>query len=175
MSCRHTLLVAIAASLVLAVQGRAAAQPGPPEDADRMTPAEVVRLFDAYAVVQAQEALGLDTDRYATFVAQYRALLEARRRHQEARLRILAELARLTRAPRRQPSENVLRERLKALDEQEAQGSASIRAALDQVEQGLSVAERARFRVFEEQMERRKLRLLGRARQPGPLRRGPPQ
>lgn len=144
----------------------AAAQDAAPPETERLTPPEVVRLFDAYAVVQAQDALGLDTERYGAFVANYRALLETRRRHQETRMRALAELGRLTRNPRRAPDDQALRERLRALDEIEARGADAVRAALVAVEQGLSVLQQAKFRVFEEQMERRKLQLLARARQP---------
>ncbi|MCU0255407.1 MAG: hypothetical protein MUF60_01570 [Vicinamibacterales bacterium] len=158
------------------VAPRAAAQepPVPPLEGERLTPAEVVRLFDAYAVVQAQDALGLDTQQYGAFVASYRALLEARRRHQEARLKIVGELARLTRNREQPAPESALRERLRALDEQEAQGLSAVKAAMVLVEQGLSVEQQARFRVFEEQMERRKLQLMARARQPRPGRRMPP-
>jgi hypothetical protein len=50
-----------------------------------------------------------------------------------------------------------------------------VKAAMAVVEQGLSLEQWARFRVFEEQMERRKLQLLARARQPRAGRRMPPQ
>jgi hypothetical protein len=170
--CRRVL----AAFALLMLPGTAVAlaqEPAPPLEPERLTPLEVVRLFDAYAVVQAQEALGLETERYGTFVAQYRALLDARRRHQEARLRALAELGRLTRGRGRAVDEQVLRDRLRALEELDARGTADVRAAHVTLEQSLTVLQQAKFRVFEEQMERRKLQLLARARQPGPGRRVP--
>lgn len=132
---------------------------------ERLTPAEVVRLFDAYVVVQAQEQLGLDTQQYGMFVAHYKAVLDARRRNQEARLRILGELGALVRRAGAAPDEDRLKDRLKALQDQEAAGAADVRKALDAVEQELTVLQRARFRIFEEQMERRKFELLTRARQ----------
>ncbi len=152
-----------------------AQEAGPPLQPERLTPVEVVRLFDAYAVVRAQDALDLDTSQYGAFVARYRVLLEARRRHQEARQRLLGELARQARPQRRAPDEAGIRATLRDLDEQDTRGLADIRAALTGVEQGLSAVQQARFRVFEEQMERRKLELLSRARQARPGRRaGPP-
>lgn len=157
-----TLASALCGLGVTTAGAQDAAQPAP----ERLTPLEVVRLFDAYAVVQAQDALGLDTERYGAFVANYRALLETRRRHQESRMRALAELGRLTRNRQRAPDDQALRDRLRALDELEARGAEAVRASLLVVEQGLSVLQQARFRVFEEQMERRKLQLLARARQP---------
>jgi hypothetical protein len=149
-----------------------AAPGGPRLPAERLTPVEVVRLFDAYAVVQAQEALGLDTQAYGAFVANYKALQDARRRHQEARLKLVQELNRLSRPREGAFDEAALRDRLKALADQETTGAAEIRRALDAVEGGLSVVQRARFKVFEEQMERRKFELLSRARQARPMRRG---
>lgn len=144
--------------------------------AERLPPEEVVRLFDAYAVVQAQDALQLDTEQYGTFVSHYRALLETRRRHQLARWRLLMELNRLTRGPRAtRIDEAAVREKLRALEEHDAQGATAIRDALATLEQGLTVVQRARFRVFEEQMERRKLELLSRARMPRGRRMAPPR
>ncbi len=171
---RSIRVLAAAALLTLLGAGATLAQePGPPPEPERLTPIEVVRLFDAYAVVQAQEALGLETERYGTFVAQYRALLDARRRHQEARVRAIAELARLTRGRGRAADDEVLRDKLRALEELDARGTADVRAAHVALEQSLTVLQQARFRVFEDQMERRKLQLLARARQPGPGRRAP--
>lgn len=132
---------------------------------ERLTPVEVVRLFDVYAVVQAQEFVGLDNQQYGTFVASYKAVLETRRRNQEARRKMLGELARLTRGRAVPTDESEIRDHLKALRDQETLGAAEIRKALDVVEQGLSVVQRARFTLFEEQMERRKFELLSRARQ----------
>ena len=86
-----------------------AQEAGPPLQPERLTPVEVVRLFDAYAVVRAQDALDLDTSQYGAFVARYRVLLEARRRHQEARQRLLGELARQARPQRRAPDEAAIR------------------------------------------------------------------
>lgn len=177
MTLCHALpaLVVFCLSAVAPVAATAQETVQPPLEAERLTPVEVVRLFDAYAVVQAQDALGLDTQQYGPFVANYRALLEARRRHQEARLRILGDLGRLTRNRKRPAPEGALREHLRALEEQDVQGTAAVKAAMAVVEQGLSLEQWARFRVFEEQMERRKLQLLARARQPRAGRRMPPQ
>ena len=176
MNVFRSIRVVAAVALVSTLFGARAAlaqEPAPPLEPERLTPIEVVRLFDAYAVVQAQEALGLETERYGTFVAHYRALLDARRRHQEARVRAIAELARLTHPRGRVADDQVLRDKLRALDELDAKGTGDVRAAQVALEQSLTVLQQARFRVFEEQMERRKLQLLARARQPGPGRRAP--
>jgi uncharacterized protein YciI len=140
----------------------------------RRMPADVARLFDAYALVEAQDALDLNEAQYAKFVGRYRTLLETRRRHTLARLRLVQELKRLTRAGAT-PADEVVRARLKALDDHDAQAAEATAAARAQVEEVLSLKQRARFRVFETELERKKLELMGRARdaaRPGG-RRGP--
>ena len=130
---------------------------------ERLPRAEVLRLFDAYAVVQAQEALGLDNAKYGAFVSGYKSLLETRRRQREERVRMVGEIARLVRR-NKAPDEAQLRERLRALQDHDAKSVTEITQALEVIDQSLTVVERARFRVFEEQMEQRKLDLLSRAR-----------
>jgi hypothetical protein len=137
----------------------AATEPAP----GRLPRAEVLRLFDAYAVVQAQEALALDNARYGTFVSAYKALLETRRRHHEQRARMLAELARLVRRGGA-PDESQVRERLKTLQDHDARAASEVAEALDALDQSLTTVQRAQFRVFEARMEQRKLELLARAR-----------
>jgi hypothetical protein len=167
---------------VLAIAGGAAAQPAssgrerPADQAEgreaaprdepgsRRAPAEVAKLFDAYALVQAQEDLGLDEAQYAQFVGRYRSLLETRRRHALARVRLVQELNRLTRGARA-PSDDVLRGRLKALEDHDAQAAQSVAAALAQVDDGLTLKQRARLRVLEAELERKKFELMGRARE----------
>jgi hypothetical protein len=186
-------LAVLAAGGVLAMAGVAAAQPAASggdrpasqvegreaapreEPGSRRAPAEVARLFDAYALVQAQDDLGLDEAQYAQFVGRYRSLLETRRRHALARLRLVQELNRLTRGARA-PSDEVLRGRLKALDDHDAKAAHSVATALAQVDDGLTLKQRARLRVLEAELERKKFELMGRAREsarPG-SRRTPP-
>lgn len=129
--------------------------------------AEVERLFSAYAVMQAQEALGLDDGQFARFLPRMRALQVARRRLDVERNRLTGELARLTAPGQAAPDEAALRERLKALAELDVRAATEIRAAYEAVDQALDVRQQARFRVFELQMERRKFELMMRARAGG--------
>ena len=55
--------------------------------------------------------------------------------------------------------------RLKALQELDEGSGVDVRKAYDAIDQVLDVRQRAKFRVFEELMERRKLELVSRARQ----------
>jgi hypothetical protein len=147
-----------------AIAQEAAAPPPPGARGQARRAGEVARLFDAYALMQAQEALGLDEAQYARFVGRFRALLEARRAHQANRARIVQDLARLTRGEV-PPNEEALRERMKALDDVDAKARTEIAAAFAGVDELLTVPQRARFRVLEEQLERRKWELMARARQ----------
>ena len=155
---------------VPATAGPAAA----PLDAPGVSAGEIQRLYDAYALVQAQDALQLTDEHYVRFVARLKTLQEIRRRHVVARNRILQDLRRLTNSQTPAGDEAEMRDRLKALrDEDErgafffffAYGAAEIRKAYDAVDELLDVRQQAQFRLFEEQMDRKRLDLLMRARQ----------
>jgi hypothetical protein len=125
-------------------------------------PAELARLFDAYTVMQAQEALGLDEARFGPFVTRLRALQEVRRRQVRERNVLVRELRQLLQTP---GNDVALRERLEALARVEATAQADIAKAAAAIDELLDVRQRARFRVLEQQLELRKLELVGRARQ----------
>jgi hypothetical protein len=149
----------------LAVGGLAHAQATQAPEAE-LRPAEIQRLFDAYLVMEAQQALGLSEAQYPGFLMRLRTLQETRRQHQRARSQILAELARMT-APRAavQAEDSAIRERLAALQELDSRSAAENRKAQTELDALLDPRQQARFRVFEEQVERRKLELMLRARQ----------
>lgn len=141
-------------------------QPLPGLDNSDMTPGEIQKLFDAYLVMEAQQALALSDEQYAPFLSRLRALQETRRRNQQARSRLMGELQRLTN-PRQQAraDEAVLKERLSTLRELESRTAAELRTAYTSIDEVLDLRQQARFRIFEEQIERRKIELLMRARQ----------
>jgi Spy/CpxP family protein refolding chaperone len=134
-----------------------------PNDAPNVSPAEIQRMFDAYALVQAQEQLKLGEDQFPQFLARFRALQEVRRRLQGERIRALQELARLSRQEK--ADEGELREALKTLQDVDARAAVETKTASDAVNQVLDLRQQVRFRLFEELMERRKIDLVTRARQ----------
>lgn len=167
-----------------ALQRPAEQQPGPgpgglPGLGGDMSPAEIQRLFDAYLIMQAQQALELTDQQYPQFLAKLKTLQDTRRRTQQERLQLMNQLQRLS-SPRVNPpaDEGALKERLSALQELESRSAAEMRKAYNDLDQVLTVRQQARFRVFEEQIERRKIELLMRARQQqqlrNPQRRQPP-
>ena len=146
--------------------------PGQADPAD-MNPGEIQRMFDAWALVEAQDVLQLSDAQYGKFVPRMKALHDTRRRHQQARQQILAELRKLTSpAPATTIDEAAVREKLKVLRDEDDRAVADVRKALDGVDEVLDPPQQARFRLFEERMEARKLQLLMQARANARARRG---
>jgi hypothetical protein len=148
-----------------------------------MTPGEIQRLFDAYLIMEAQQALNLTDAQYPQFLARLKTLQDTRRRNQQQRNQLMGELQRLTNprvAAAVRPDEAQIKERLSALQELESRAAAEMRKAYNGLDEVLDVRQQARFRVFEEQIELRKIELLMRARQQNrqnqqaPPRRPPP-
>lgn len=144
-------------------QGRGEGRAAGGQAGDRLDVAELQRLFDAYLVLQAQAALQLDDVQFGQFLPRLKALQETRRRNEQARHQLVAELARLT-APTASTDEAAVKERLHALQELDGRAAAELRRAYDTLDQQLDVRRQARFRVFEQNMERRKFQLMLRAR-----------
>lgn len=142
--------------------GRAAAPGEVAEDAS-VTPAEIQRMFDAYALLQAQDQLKVTDEQYTRFLGRFKALQDIRRKALQEHTRLVVELRRLLMEG--QPDETQLKDRLQALEEVDTRARVDIKKAYDAIDQVLDVRQQAKFRVFEEAMERRKLELVTRARQ----------
>jgi hypothetical protein len=169
--------IILALSIALAAPCLAAAQapegtPARPRARGALAPAEVVAMLDAYAVVQAQDALQLNDTQYGGFVTRLKKLQEIRRKNQQARNQIIQELRRLTAPGANTYDENAIRAGLKNLRDVDDRSAAELRHSYDAIDEVLDVPQQARFRIFEETIERRKLDLLMRARQGAAGRRG---
>ncbi len=79
---RSTAPIVVVAVTLLLVGGSAGAQRAPQVGPD-LSPAEVQQLFDAFVLVQAQEALSLTDAQFAPFVSSLKRLQEVRRRNQQ--------------------------------------------------------------------------------------------
>jgi hypothetical protein len=130
--------------------------------AERMPPREVQRLFDAYIAMQAQERLQLSDAQYPTFLPRLKALLDLRRRNLAARRSLVAELGRATAGP---ADDRTIGEQLSRLRAFEQRSAAELALAYRAIDDVLDLRQQARFRVFEDQVERRKMELLMRARE----------
>lgn len=142
-----------------------AQDPQPLPRAARLAPADVQRLFDAYTLMQAQDALKLSDQQYSQFVTRMKALQDVRHRNQQARQQLLREIERLSADSA--TDERALRDRLTALREQDVKMAGDLQKAYAGVDEVLDARQQARFRLFEESMERKKFDLLMRARQRG--------
>ena len=166
MIVRKIILVVTAALATLDPQpalAQAEAPARPERPAAALSNAELITMLDAYALVQAQNALQLDDEQYGQFVSRLKRLHETRRRNMQGRTRLLQELRRLT-APAAITDEGLLRDRVKALREFDDQALQAMRREYDAVDEVLTPRQQARFRLFEERIEQQKLDLLMRAR-----------
>ena len=135
----------------------------PPSDEAAVSPAEIQRMFDSYALMQAQDQLQIRDDQFPQFLTRFKALQDIRRQALQQRARRIMELRRLLNVP--QIDEAAVRDQLKELEELEARSQTDVKKAYDAIDQILTLRQQAKFRVFEELMERRKLELVTRARQ----------
>lgn len=137
-----------------------AAAPQRRADPDQLTPAQVEQEFDNFALGQAQQQLGLAEAQYFRFARAYRALQMVKRRAQRERRAMMAELNALVRPPGPVADPAAVTARIAALDEQMVQSAVAARQAHVAIDGVLNLRQRARFRQFEQQMERKKLELL---------------
>jgi hypothetical protein len=136
----------------------------PNRAAPPLTNAQLATMLDAYAIVQAQTFLQLTDDQSGQFVARLKRLQDTRRQNMQARNKMIQELRRLT-APGMTTEESTLRDRVKALRDFDAQAGEALKREYEALDEILDPRQQARFRVFEEQIERQKLDLLVRARE----------
>jgi hypothetical protein len=165
-----------AASVALAEQRPAAqqapAQPGTERvdqgaatpDPDAISVAELTAALDAYALVQAQQQLQISDEKYTAFAARLKRLQTVRRTNQRMRMRLVQDLRRLAGA-RANPAgdDTAIKAALTALRDHDEKSAAELRQAYDALDQVLDVRQQARFRLFEELIEQRKLDLVVRA------------
>jgi hypothetical protein len=139
---------------------------------DALPDAVLANMLDTYAIVQAQQALTIADERYGTFAARLKKLQDIRRRNQRQRHLLVRELARMAGPRALVPAdENAIRTQLVALREHDERAAVELRQAYDALDEVLDTRQQARFRMFEEQIEQRKLDLLVRAREQARLKR----
>jgi Spy/CpxP family protein refolding chaperone len=130
--------------------------------AGALTPAELERWLDSYILLQAQETLKLTDAQFPQFVQRLKALQETRRRNLQARRQMINSLGPLLKATPVDQAQ--VRERLKQLHDLNIRSAEELQRAYDGIDEVLDAAQQARFRLFEEAAERRKIELLMRAR-----------
>lgn len=144
-------------------RGAPPALPGGPDGS--MSGGQIQRWFEAFTVLQAQEALNLSDTQYGRFVTRLKALHDIKRRHQLTRNQLMGDLRKLTNPQSGTNDEAQLNERLKALRDENDRAGVELKKAYEGVDETLDIHQQARFRIFEERMEQQKLELLMRTRQ----------
>ncbi|HET7220810.1 MAG TPA: hypothetical protein VFJ02_22310 [Vicinamibacterales bacterium] len=150
------------------VPPRPASQAAPAGDpaSDSLSDADLAAALDAYALVQAQQWLSIADDKYRVFAARLKRLQDVRRRNQRIRHRLVMELRKLV-GNRAAPGADdaAIKAQLTALRDHDDRSALELRQAYDALDEVLDPRQQARFRLFEEQIELRKLDLMMRARE----------
>ncbi len=145
--------------------GRGRAQNTPPNPAPGVGLQELQEMFDAFVLVQAQRVLQLPDEQYQRFFMRMNRLQDLRRQHTRQRMRMLNDLRRLFGDAG--TDDAALTAALKGLDDLQGKFEQELRTARGAIDETLNVRQRARFRFFEEEMERQKIEFLTRSRQAG--------
>ena len=174
---RQLLLASLFAGMAGSVGVTAAQPPGPPAqrpvppagrgefEGDVLPDAALADMLDTYAIVRAQTELTIADDKYGMFAARLKKLQNVRRRNQRQRQQLVRELFRLAGPRATVPAdEAAIRSQLAALRDHDERAAVELRQAYDALDEVLDTRQQARFRMFEQQIERRKLDLLVRAR-----------
>jgi hypothetical protein len=169
--------IGVAALFACAVAATAAAQP--PAEGRQAKPGaqrevapgvtelpevQLAAMLDTYAIVQAQEQLGIADEKYGSFAARLKKLQDVRRRNQRLRRQLVQELRRMV-GPRAvsEVDDATIRKQLLALREHDERAAVELRQAYEALDEVLDARQQARFRLFEEHIEQRKMELLMRA------------
>jgi hypothetical protein len=138
-----------------------------------LTPVDVLNVLDGYAIMQAQEFLKLTDSQYGEFVIRLKRLQETRRRNFRERNQALQAIRTLVGVnATATPDDATVREKLKALRDLDERAAGEMRKAYDALDEVMDVKQQARFRLFEEQLEHRRIDLLSRASQAAARRQG---
>ena len=100
-------------------------------------------MFEAYALVQAQDQLKLGDDKYPQFLIRFKALQDTRRRMQQQHNRLLQELRRLA----NDGDENQIKDQLKALHDLDTQTRGEVQKAHRLAPTGISLRHSEHFLV----------------------------
>jgi len=164
-----SMSIGAAQSLAPAAQGvdTAAGAPAAAKDEPDVLPdVQLAAMLDSYAMFQAQQQLSITDDKFGAFAGRLKKLQDTRRRNQRQRHRIVQDLRRLAGPRSPAPGDDAsIRAQLGALRDHDDRAAAELRQAYDALDEVLDVRQQARYRIFEEQIEQRKLDLLVRARE----------
>jgi hypothetical protein len=134
---------------------------------DNISPADVQSMFEAMTLLEADRFVMLTADQMPMFVPRLRRLQEARAQHFRRHNRAIAELRVMANPQTGKADDATIDAKLKELDTIEAESLAAVNKAMEAIDQLLSPRQRARFRLLEENIEKKKLDFLTKVRQTG--------
>jgi hypothetical protein len=134
---------------------------------------QVQKHWNTLVLSESRQFLRLSDEQYPRFFLKMQDLQAIRDRHQMQHRRLIGELQRMTTPANNDPppDDATVTSKANELDALELQMWQQEQQALGAVDAALTPFQRARFRVFEENMEKQKLRMLAialRAGAPGP-------
>jgi hypothetical protein len=152
------------------VNPRAGGRGALPPITPNMNQQQLQAWIDTYAVVQAERDLQLTADQYPAFVGRLRKVQDIRRRNQMEKGKLLRELNGLLQI--NEAREEAILAHVKSLDDLAQRGVSDLKQAYQDLDSGLTPWQRGRLRLFEEQLERRKMDLLSKINAANPGRGG---
>jgi Spy/CpxP family protein refolding chaperone len=142
-----------------AARGPAGAQrPALPPVGRGMNAMQLQQHLDAFALIQAEQQLKLSGEQYSVFAPKLIRVQTMRRRMMQERRRLLNDLNQLLVA--QTPSDEAISEKTKAFDDWNRRINDELVKSYQDLDTSLTPWQRGRFRLLEEQLERRKLELL---------------
>jgi hypothetical protein len=153
--------------------GRAAGRPAGPPLVDIQKLRTVEDFLNGWEMNQADKFLQLKSDQFAPFVQHLRKLQTARSEYAPQRVRMIGQLRQLLSQPSTEDA--VLEAQTKKIDDFDRQAAQDVQAALAAIDGVLTVRQRAQFRVFQEQLEKRKVEILLRVLKVAPPPAGSPK
>jgi Spy/CpxP family protein refolding chaperone len=132
-------------------------------------------MFDAMLITQAESFVGLTTDQFPAFVARVKRLQDTKIQQTRRFNKAFNELRQLVNTPGPGKPDDMdpkakdaaIEAKLKELDTIDAEGDAARAKALEAVNQLLTPVQRAKYRLLEDNLEKRKMDFLIKVRQPG--------
>lgn len=132
-----------------------------------LRPDEVQQIVDGWEIATAEKMLELTDQQYVPFLQQLRKLQNGRRQQFMQRQRMLNALRQAINQQQPSLDDAALDTRVKQFDDFERKQQQEIQSLQSAIDAVLTPRQRARFRVLQEQMERRKLEVLSRAMRAG--------
>lgn len=151
--------------------GRAQMPPGGPQrpnaaaQSGDIAPGDIQAMFEAMTVMEAERFVALTPEQFPVFVQRLKRLQEARAMRMRRHNRAMNELRGMANPQDGRADDATIDGKLRELAAIEVEGRTAIEKAMEAIDQMLSPRQRARFRMLEDNIEKKKFEFLQRVRQ----------